>query len=105
MSELYTKKEKKTRRGEIRICPRLWTISQNYIAVQTNIHKTNVAIIQAEKHIVKDGIYPKQRFKSHYQKCFMQPSNTEEEMPRKRAVMPWAKRRTQSMSLLKSLGG
>lgn len=63
--------ENKAIGGEIRICHRPWTKNQNYILVQTNVHKIRVAIIQAEKHILKDGIYPKQRFKSHYQKCFM----------------------------------
>lgn len=78
VSVLFVKMKNKARGGGIRICHRPWTKNQNYILVQTNVHKISVAAVQAEKHIFKDGIYPEQRFKSHYQKCFMQLSNTEQ---------------------------
>lgn len=65
MSVPHIKMENKARRGGIRICHRPWTKHQNYILVQTNVRKISVAIIQAEKHILNDGIYPEQRFKSY----------------------------------------
>lgn len=52
--------------------------NQNYILGQTNVYKISVALIQAEKRIFKDGIYPEQRFKFHYQQCVMQPSQKDQ---------------------------
>lgn len=78
MSVPRIKTENKARERGVRICHRPWTkkTPKLYLSVH-NVRKINKAIIQAKKHILTDDIYPEQRFRSHYQKCFMQPSNTE----------------------------
>lgn len=96
VSVLYVKMKNKARGGGIRICHRPWTKNQNYVLVQTNVRKISVATVQAEKHIFKDGIYPEQRFKSHYPKCFMQLSNTAQRKPTQGLEMPQAKHQMQS---------